>query len=259
MSGHSKWSTIKRQKETTDAKRGAIFTKLGKMITVATREKGGDPDANFSLRMAIDKAKQANMPKENIERAIKRGAGELAGGQIEELTYEGFGPAKSQFIVRCLTDNKNRTAANVRHIFTKYGGSLGPVMWNFTQKGIIRIMNNELSKYNANLRINANTANGEYANIEADEEFELELIDAGAQDILREEEGITIYAKIEDLQKVKKFLEEKNIKTESAEIEYVSKEYLKLSNEEKKKVEKFIQDLEDNEDIVDYYTNINLT
>jgi len=239
MSGHSKWSTIKRQKAATDAKRGAIFTKLGNLITVAAREKGGDPATNFSLRMAIEKAKAANMPKDNIERAIKRGTGELAGGQIEELLYEGFGPAKSQFIVKCLTDNKNRSAANIRHIFTKYGGSLGSVMWNFEQKGVIRIMNEELKMKNLN-----------------NEEFELGLIDAGADDILKEEEGITIYTKIEDLQKVKKFLEEKNIKTESAEIEYVAKEEIQLNGDDKEKTEKFIEELEDCEDVSDHYTNI---
>ncbi|MFH0923968.1 MAG: YebC/PmpR family DNA-binding transcriptional regulator [Candidatus Falkowbacteria bacterium] len=241
MSGHSKWSTIKRQKEITDAKRGAIFTKLGKMITVAVREKGADSDANFSLRMAIDKAKQANMPKENVERAIKRGTGELGGGRIEELVYEGFGPAKSQFIVQCLTDSRNRSAANVRHVFTKYGGSLGSVIWNFTQKGIIRIKKLEVRSKKLDT-----------------DDFELELIDVGAQDILQEEEGLTIYTKIEDLRKVKIFLEAKNIQTESAGIEYIAKEDLMLSDENKEKVEKFIEELENNEDVSDYYTNVNI-
>ncbi len=234
MSGHSKWSTIKRAKATTDAKRGAIFTKLGNLITVAAKEKGRDTDANFSLRMAIDKAKQANMPKENIERAIKRGTGELAGGQIEELVYEGFGPVKSQFIVKCLTDNKNRSAAEVRHIFTKYGGSLGTVAWNFEQRGVIRISDSKFQVSN----------------------FELDLIDAGVDDILEEKEGVTLFTKIGDLQNVKKFLEDKEIKTESAEIEYIAKEGLKLSDEEKEKVEKFIEELENNEDVSDYYHNI---
>jgi len=241
MSGHSKWSTIKRAKAVTDAKRGAVFTKIGNLITVAARENGGNPETNFSLRIAIEKAKQANMPKENIERSIKRGTGELAGDKIEELLYEGFGPAKSQFIVKCLTDNKNRTAANVRHIFTKYGGSLGTVAWNFEKKGIIRIKNYELRIKNLD-----------------NEDFELELIDAGAQDILREEEGMTIYAKTEDLRNIKKFLEKKSIETESAEIEYVAKEDLKLSDEDKEKVEKFVEKLENNEDVSDYYHNINI-
>lgn len=241
MSGHSRWSTIKRQKAASDAKRGAIFTKAGNLITIAAKEKGGNPETNFSLRMAIDKAKAANMPKENIERAIKRGTGELSGEQIEELLYEGFGPAKSQFIIKSLTDNKNRSAANIRHIFTKYGGSLGSVMWNFEKQGIIRIMDEELK--------NKNLPN---------EKFELELIDAGVDDIIKEEEGMTIYTKIEDLQKVKSFLEQKDIKTESADIEYVTKEEQQLNKEDKEKVEKFIEELEDGEDVADYYTNVNI-
>ncbi len=239
MSGHSKWSTIKRQKATTDAKRGAIFTKLGNLITIAAREKGGNPETNFSLRIAIDKAKTANMPKENIDRAIKRGTGELGGEQIEELLYEGFGPAKSQFIIKALTGNKNRSAANIRHIFTKYGGSLGSVMWNFEQKGVIRIKDEELK--NKDL---------------PSEEFELGLIDEGVDDIIKEDEGITIYTKVEDLQKVKNFLEQKNIKIESADIEYVEKEKQQVSKDDRDKVEKFIEELENCEDVADYYTNV---
>jgi YebC/PmpR family DNA-binding regulatory protein len=232
MSGHSKWATTKRQKAVVDSKRGAIFTKLGKLITIAAR-KGGDQNVNFALRMAIDKAKAANMPKENIERAIKRGTGELDSESIDELIYEGFGPAKSQFIIKCLTSNKNRSAAEIRHLFTKNGGSMGSVMWNFIEKGVIRI---------AGLRVQAS-------------DLELELIDSGAQDILQEEEGVTIYTKTEDLQKVKKFLEDKEIITESAELEYIPKEMQKLSNEDREKVENFIEELEESEDVGDFYTN----
>ena len=239
MSGHSKWATIKRAKGAKDAARGVIFTKLGKMITVAAKEKGGDPEINFSLRMAMDKARSANMPKDNIEKAIKRGTGELAGGQIEELMYEGFGPAKSQFIVKSLTDNKNRSAATIRHSFTKYGGSLGAVMWNFVQKGIVRIMNEELRIKNVNV-----------------DDIELELIDVGADDIQKEEEGVTIITSIEDLQFVKKYFDNKEIKTESAEIEYVAKEELKLDESDKEKYEKFVEELENNEDVADYYSNV---
>ena len=147
MSGHSKWATTKRQKAVVDAKKGAIFTKIAKLIAIAAR-KGHDPTANFSLRLAMDKARQANMPKDNIERAIKRGTGELAGAQIEELIYEGLGPAKAQFIVKVLTDNKNRTAAEIRHLFSDSGGSLGAVMWNFELKGIIVISSDQLAKTN---------------------------------------------------------------------------------------------------------------
>ena len=239
MSGHSKWSTIKRAKGVKDAKRGAVFTKIGNIITIAAREKGGDPETNFSLRMAMDKARVANMPKDNIEKAIKRGTGELEGGAIEELYYEGFGPEKIQVIVKSLTDNKNRSAATIRHVFTKFNGSLGSVMWNFEQKGILRISNEELKDKNLNI-----------------EELELELIDAGADDIQKEDEGITIVTKIEDLQKAKKFLDSKNIATESAEIEYVAKETVEASDKEK--IENFTEELDDNEDVADYYMNVNM-
>jgi YebC/PmpR family DNA-binding regulatory protein len=235
MSGHSKWATIKRAKAATDAKRGAVFTKLGNLITVAVREKGADPSVNFSLRVAVDKARQANMPKENIERAIKRGTGELAGNQIEELIYEGIGPANSQFIIRCLTDNKNRSAATVRHSLSKYGGSLGSVMWNFEKKGVIRILKEEFNEFN--------------------DEFELKLIEAGAQDIKKEEEGITIISDVQDLQKLRNFFEDKQIKIENSDIEYIAKDEIKLNEEEKDKINKLIEELEDNEDVSDYYTN----
>ncbi|MFA5359949.1 MAG: YebC/PmpR family DNA-binding transcriptional regulator [Patescibacteria group bacterium] len=240
MSGHSKWATTKRAKAIVDAKKGAIFTKIAKLITIAAR-KGGDPTANFSLRIAIDKAKSINMPKDNIERAIKRGTGESDGAQIEELIYEGIGPAKTQFIVKCLTDSKNRTAAEIRHLFSKHGGSLGTVMWNFVQRGTIMIEQAEINDKKL-----------------TDENFELELIDAGAEDIKKEDEGMTIYTAPIDLQKTKQFLENKNIKTESAEVEYVAKEQANLNDDEKTHVEKFIEELDNNEDVADYYTNANL-
>jgi YebC/PmpR family DNA-binding regulatory protein len=239
MSGHSKWSTIKRAKGILDAKRGAIFTKLGNLITIAAKEKGGDPDVNFSLRMAIDKAKAANMPKENIERAIKRGTGELQGEQIEELYYEGIGPFGSQFIVKSLTDNKNRSASNVRHIFSKFGGSLGAVMWNFEQKGVVRINNEELKIKNLKL-----------------DDIELELIEFGADDIKKEEEGITIITKMEDLQSLKKYFDDKELETESAEIEYIAKDEIELTGDDIEKYENFCAELDDCEDVADYYTNV---
>lgn len=240
MSGHSKWATTKRRKAAVDAKKGAVFTKIAKLITIAARQ-GGDPTANFSLRLAIDRAKAINMPKDNIERAIKRGTGESGGAQIEELIYEGLGPAKAQFIVKCLSDNKNRTAAEIRHLFSKHGGSLGTVRWNFSQRGVIMIEQAEID--NKKLTV---------------EDFELELIDAGAEDIQQEDQGLTIFTAPPDLEKTKKFLESKNIKTESAEVEYAAKEQANLSEEEKNQVEKFIEELEDNEDVADYYTNVNL-
>ncbi|MDP2708848.1 MAG: YebC/PmpR family DNA-binding transcriptional regulator [bacterium] len=239
MSGHSKWATTKRAKAVVDAKRGAIFTKIAKLITIAARA-GGEPVSNFSLRMAIDKAKAVNMPKDNIERAIKRGTGEGGEAQIEELTYEGMGPAKAQFIVKALSDNKNRTAAEIRHLFAEAGGSLGAVMWNFESKAVIRVEHEELKN----------------KNLSHDENFELELIDAGAQDIIKEEEGMTIYAKPEDLRNLKNLLEGRNIATASAGIEYIAKDQLELSGEDKEKIQAFINQLEDNEDVSEYYTNV---
>ena len=162
----------------------------------------------------------------------------MEGEQIIELIYEGIGCANSQFIVKALTDNKNRSAASIRHIFTKYGGSLGSVMWNFEQKGVFRIANNEFK-------------------ITSDED-ELELIEIGVDDILRENEGVTLFTKPVDLQKVKKYLEEKKIITESAEIEYIAKDEVDVSAEEKEKIEKFIEELENNEDVADYYTNVKI-
>jgi YebC/PmpR family DNA-binding regulatory protein len=241
MSGHSKWATTKRAKAIVDAKKGAIFTKVSNLITIAAREKGGDPATNFSLRIAVEKARAANMPKDNIERAIKRGTGELAGAAIEELIYEGLGPAKSQFIVKCLTDNKNRSASTIRHLFTKYGGSFGAVGWNFQIKGVIQIAIEQIKNNKLDI-----------------DNFELELIDAGADDVISEEEGMIIYTKPEDLQKVKNFLETKNISTESAEIEYVAKDKMSVSDEEKVQIEKFIDELESNEDVSDYYTNVDI-
>ena len=238
MSGHSKWATTHRQKELVDAKRGAIFTKLANNISIAAK-KGGDPDANPALRTAVDKARAANMPKDNVERAIKKGTGELGGAALEELYYEGIGAAGAQFIVKCVTDNKNRSASTVRHLFSKNGGSLGSAMWNFDQLGVFRISGDELKEKKINF-----------------DDLELELIDQEARDIVKEEEGLTIMTELKDFQKMIDFLASKNLKTESAEIEYVAKEKLAITDTaESQKLEKFIDELEDNEDVSDYYTN----
>jgi len=238
MSGHSKWATTHRQKEVADAKRGAIFTKLGNVIAIAAR-RGGDPNANPSLRAAIDRARASSMPKDNIERAIKKGTGELGGAQVEELYYEAIGPANSQIVIKCITDNKNRSVSNVRHTVGKFGGAFGSVLWNFEQKGVIMISMEELNSKNINW-----------------DDFELELIDQGADDIEKEDEGVTVYTKIDSLQKVKSFLEERGIMIESAEVEYTAKEKLDLSEADKEKVEKLLEELDDNEDVSDYYTNL---
>jgi len=238
MSGHSKWATTHRQKELVDAKRGAIFTKLANIITIAAR-KGGDPNANPSLRAAIDRARDVSMPKDNIERAIKKGTGELGGAIVEELFYEGILPPGIQVVVKCLTDNKNRSGASVRHLFTKNGGAFGAVLWNFSQVGVIRISSEQVKAQKL-----------------SNEELELELIDQNIVDFLKEDEGITIYTEMKDLLTTKEFLEKKGLKVESAEIEYVSKEKMEAPVEDKEKLEKFMEALEDNEDVSDYYTNL---
>lgn len=238
MSGHSKWANIKRRKWSQDAKKAAIFTKMGRNITVAAREGGGDPEKNFRLALAIDKAKEVNMPKENIEKAVKRGTGELKGEKIEECLYEGMGPAGSQFIIKSFTDNRNRSAANIKHLFNKYGGSFTSVMWNFLERGVVRINKEE---------VDSRGLDGE--------EWELALIDQGAEDIKAEEEGMTIYSGVGELASMKSYLAEKGVNMETADIEYIPKQ-AKEAGEEKDKVERFIEELEDCEDVNDYYHNI---
>jgi len=239
MSGHSKWATTHRQKELVDAKRGAAFTKLANVITIAAKT-GGDPSANPSLRAAIDRARDASMPKDNIERAIKKGTGELGGDQVEELFYEGILPPGIQVVVKCLTDNKNRSGSSVRHMFTKNGGAFGAVLWNFDLLGVIRISSEEIKGKSL-----------------SNETLELELIDQNIVDFKKEAEGITVHTEIKDLQKISEWLEEKSLKPTSSGIEYVAKELLDLSESEQEKMENFFGELEDNEDVSDYYTNIN--
>jgi len=238
MSGHSKWAKLKHSKGALDAKRGTMFTKLGNVITIAAREGGGDSDSNFKLRLAIENAKKANLPKDNIKRAIKRGTGESAGGQIEEVIYEAFGPNKTSFIIEALTDNKNRTVADLRRIFNKYGGSLAgqnSVCWMFEKKGIIRIIIDDLKKK---------------------EEIELKVIDLNAEDIRTEGDELAIYTKLEDLEKIKKGLENQGVKIDYAQIEWFAKDLIKIDQGTQKKVNTIFTELDDNPDINDYYTNI---
>lgn len=239
MSGHSKWATIKRAKAVTDAKRGAVFTKLGNIITIAAREKGGDPNSNPSLRLAMDKARAFNMPKDNIERAIKRGTGELAGDVVEELYYEGILPGNIQFIIKCLTDNKNRSASMVRHALSKFGGSLGAVMWNFEQKGVINISSDEIKNKKINL-----------------DSWQLDLIDAGISDFRVNDDFVSIFCNIDNLQNIKSIIEEQSIEIDSAEIEYVPKDTITVSEESLEKITKFTEELDELEDVSDYYSNL---
>ena len=243
MSGHSKWSKIKHKKGAADAKRGAIFTKLGNAITVAAKSGGGDPDMNFSLRIAIDKAKSSNMPKENIERAVKRGSGE--GGPLEEVIYEGFLPGQSEdgqkisILIECLTDNTNRTLTEIKTILEKNGGTLagvGAVSWAFEKMGVIKIQEKII------------------------DELELQLIEAGAEDIdssNNSDDEIIIYTKADELQKVKENLDQAEIKVDSAELEFVAKDKLEISDEAGEKLENIFDLLDENDDVVNFFTNIN--
>jgi len=241
MSGHSHWKQIKRGKNLADQKRGTLFTKLGNAITIAAKEGGGDQETNFKLRLTIENAKKTNMPKENIIRAIKRGTGELKGIEIEEIVYEAIGPNGIALIISALTDNKNRTIGNLRRILNKYGVNLAganSVAWMFEKKGIIKIID-----YRKKIRDL--------------EKFELALIEKGAEDIKEKNEELTIYSKPENLQKVKEYLEKQNIALDYAELEPEAKNKVKIEDAKlKEKIENLFNELDADEDINDYYTNI---
>ena len=236
MSGHSKWHSIKYQKAAADAKKGAIFTRISRNITMAAKSGGGDIETNFKLRLAVDQAKTVNMPKDNIERAIKKGTGEGAEDQLQEITYEGYGPAGVAIIIKTVTDNNKRTVSDVRHTLTKSGGSLGEsgsVMWNFEQKGVIRLDAKNLDKNN----------------------IELIAIDADADDIQDDEDGIMITTNPKNLQNLKQALEKNKITAEYADIEYIAKNTVDITENEKNKLEKLTDALDELEDVSDYYTN----
>jgi len=235
MSGHSKWATTKRAKEGKDAKRSSLFTKLSKNISVAARD-GSDPDMNFKLRMAIDKAKSFSMPKDNIDRAIKKGSGDDGGARIESYIYEGYGPGGVAVIVEVLTDNKNRTVSNLKHIFSKHGGNLGgdgSVQWMFEIKGEIILNNTELS-----------------------DEEELKIIEAGAEDIDNLDEKIKVITSLDDLEKVKNALQSSDFEIESSEMTYRPKEKTEVSKEEQ--LLKLLDALDDDDDVNNIYTNTDI-
>ncbi len=237
MAGHSKWAQIKRQKAVADAKRGNLFTKLANAITVAAKQGGGDPDLNFKLRLAIERAKQANMPKDNIQRAIKRGTGEIGGGDLEEIVYEGFGPDNIGVMLEVVTNNKNRIVSELKHIFSKFGGNLasnGSVAWMFDKKGVIEVeLKDPLS-----------------------EETELDLIEAGAEDWEIDDGTMIVYTKPAELQSVSKNLNKLGLNIKSAELAYLPKET--KTPTDKEKWQKFINALEENDDISNIYTNASL-
>ena len=238
MSGHSKWSTIKHKKAATDAKRGKLFTRLAKEITIAAREGGGDPDVNTRLALAIDKAKAANMPKDNIERAVKRGTGELEGGELYEVIYEAYGPHGVGIIVEAVTDNKNRSVADVRHALTKYGGNMaeaGSVVWQFTRKGYVVVS----------------------GRFDQDELF-LVAADAGADDV-HFGEVAEIYADLENFQAVQVALKEAGFEIEEASVVYDPDNPLELGRAETVQVMNLIEKIEDLEDVQDVYSSLEIS
>jgi YebC/PmpR family DNA-binding regulatory protein len=236
MSGHSKWATIKRKKAAVDAKRGKIFTKLIKEITIAAREGGGDPDGNPRLRLAVDNAKAANMPQDNIERAIKKATGELEGVTYHELIYEGYGPAGVAVLVEVATDNKNRTVAEVRHVFSKHNGSLGEsgsVAWMFDRKGIITLSSQGKTE---------------------DEILEI-ILDAGADDLQTEDDFFEVQTSLEAFDPVRKSLSEKNLQIENASLQWIAKNLVPMRGEESEKLMKLIESLEDLDDVQNVFSN----
>ena len=239
MSGHSKWATIKHAKGAADAKRGQLFTKFIKEISIAARMGGGDPSSNPRLRTAMLKARAANMPKDNIERAIKKGTGELGRSVFEEKIYEGYGPGGVAVLVEVLTDNNNRAAANVRNIFSKSGGNLGAtgsVSYMFNRKGVI--------EYDAEA-------------VNEDELMEAGL-EAGAEDIAAEDGVITVTTDPADFEKVLEFLQGKGYESVSAEISMVPDTYSSLDADTTRKVLKLIDRLEEDDDVQNVYSNIDI-
>lgn len=241
MSGHSKWHNIQARKGKQDAMRSGQFTKISKLIALSAKN-GADATMNFSLRMAIEKAKAVGMPKDNIERAIKRGTGELEGAQIEEVLYEGYGPGGVAVLVKALTDNKNRTVSDVKHIFSKHGGSMagaGSVLWMFGQFGVISINKEQ-----------------QIASGISRDDFELSIIEAGAEDIT-EDKDLEIRTKVENFQKVLATLKEINIDPIESGLRWIAKDTVEVNAEVSQSLEKLFEELEENDDVEDFFTNAN--
>lgn len=239
MSGHSKWATTKHKKAIVDAKRGKVFTKVIKELTIAAKIGGGDPDANPRLRMAMSKAKECNMPQNNIKKAIQKGTGEIPGVSYEEITYEGYGPGGVALMITATTDNKNRTVAEIRYILSKNNGSMGEsgsVSWIFTQKGYFSVSTSAV-----------------------DEEKLMDLVlEAGAEDFTNEESIFEIYSPPAAFEDVKEAIESNNIPIEVAEISMIPSNYVSLQDKEAIQMLKLMDQLEDNEDVQDVYANFDI-
>lgn len=237
MAGHSKWKTIKHKKAALDAKRGKAFTRLIKEITVVARDGGGDPDGNPRLRTLMEKARFINMPLENVTRAIKKGTGELPGVNYESIMYEGYGPGGIAILVPVLTDNKNRTVGEMRHLFSKKGGNLaetGAVGWMFEKQGAVTF---------------------DAAGKTEDDILEL-LLDFDLSDIKKEDDQFIVYCDMKALEAVKQALEKQGLKIESAEIEYVAKTPMSLEEEDSAKAVELLEALDDHDDVQNVFTNL---
>lgn len=239
MSGHSKWAGIKHKKSIIDAQRGKLFSKLNKEIMLAAKLGGKDPDGNSRLRLAIQKAKEANMPAENIKKAIARGCGETEGGAVEEIMYECYGPSGIALLIEGITDNKKRTASEVKHILSKGGGSMGEagcVSWMFKKMGVIGI---------------------EKGSITEDAIFDLS-ISLGCEDIKTEDTEYEVYTDVESFERVREGLKEKGVNIKYAEIEMIPNTYIKIDENAAKQVMKLIESLEENEDIQHVWSNMDI-
>lgn len=239
MSGHSKWSSIKHKKGATDAKRGKIFTRLTKEITVASRDAGGDPDMNPRLRNAISDAKSQNMPNDNIDRAIKRGTGELEGVSYEEIIYEAYGPGGVAILIETMTDNRNRTVADLRHLLSKNNGNLGEsgsVAYMFDRRGYIVVDKNQKSE---------------------EELFEI-AIEAGAEDLKQDDENFEIFTEQETFEDVKKAVEDAGIEPEVAEVSMIPQTYVKVVGADAKSMLKLYELIDDHDDVQNVYANFDI-
>lgn len=241
MSGHSKWHNIQARKGKQDAARSNVFSKFSKKISIAVKMGGGDPEANFSLRLLVDKAKASGMPKDNIERAIKRGTGEIEGAQLEETLYEAYGPGGAAVIVKALTDNKNRTTSDIKHILSENGGSMGgagSVLWMFEQCGLVIVSSAQFTALSLKK-----------------EDVEMKMIEAGADDIW-EEEGLVYYkVKLADFKKGLDAIKSLGLEPERSGVEWVAKDKVKVEEEDSARLQKLFAELDENDDVDDYYTN----
>ncbi|MEW6447474.1 MAG: YebC/PmpR family DNA-binding transcriptional regulator [Bacillota bacterium] len=240
MAGHSKWAQIKRKKAKADAQKGKIFTRLSREIIIAARQGGGDPEANPRLKAAIQRAREANIPFDNIQRAIQKGSGGVDGGNYDEVIYEGYGPGGVAFLVKVTTDNRNRTASEVRHIFARYGGTLGEagcVSWIFVQKGLILVGKN---------------------NSFSEDDLLLFAVEYGAEDFREGEDCYEITTAPEDLARIKSGLEERGFPVEEAELTFIPQNLVPVAGQDGLRVLRLVQKLEELEDVEEVYANFDI-